>query len=318
MNIEQSKNTQVNSDEVWKQIPGFAPEYYASNTGLVRVNSRVHSSGYTSPAKILSACAGRGGYSYVTVRDLSEVKKVVRVCKLVALSFLPNPDNLPLLKHKDGNPKNNFVGNIEWSKRSKMSKEEKNAYCRHRWKTDSKYRQRHTATVAAYARRPDVREKTRARAREKYRSDSEYRLKMRGKHKKFMEGYRKLPRVKLKIKEMGRRWLKKPENYLKHKLRWYVQDIFRKTKKRKKHGEALRLLGCTIREFKAHLESKFTEGMSWENRGKWHLDHVAPLSSFNLTKLEDRQKAFHWSNYQPLWAKDNLSKGAKLAWRGTS
>lgn len=318
MKIEQVENPPASSNEVWKQIPGFAPEYYVSDTGLLWVRSRVRANGRVLPAKLLSTCAGNDGHLFATVRSVSGDEKMVRVCKLVASAFLRNSANLPLLKHIDGNLNNNRVSNLEWSKRSKMSKEERNAYCRHKWKTDSEYRKKHLESVSAYAQRPDVREKTRVRARERYRSDPEYRLKMYGKHKKFMEEYRKLPRVKLKIKEMGRRWLKKPENYLKLKLRWFVQDIFRKTKKQKKHGEALRLLGCTVGEFKAHLESKFAKGMSWENRGKWHLDHVKPLSSFNLMVLEDRQKAFHWSNYQPLWAEDNLSKGAKLEWRGTS
>lgn len=74
------------------------------------------------------------------------------------------------------------------------------------------------------------------------------------------------------------------------------------------------LLGCSIQELKLHLESKFKQGMSWDNynyRG-WHIDHIKPCASFDLTKLEEQKKCFHYTNMQPLWAFENLSKGAKL------
>jgi len=70
------------------------------------------------------------------------------------------------------------------------------------------------------------------------------------------------------------------------------------------------LLGCSIDEFKKHLESLFKEGMSWDNYGRygWHIDHIIPCNSFNLEHLEDQKKCFHYSNMQPLWAKENHSK----------
>jgi hypothetical protein len=81
------------------------------------------------------------------------------------------------------------------------------------------------------------------------------------------------------------------------------------------HGVAVRDLGCSIAELKTHLETLFQEGMTWENYGRWHIDHKTPLSAFDLTKTDQVLLACHWSNLQPLWARDNLSKGAKTLWQ---
>ena len=81
----------------------------------------------------------------------------------------------------------------------------------------------------------------------------------------------------------------------------------------KKHGNTMELTGCSKDDLYAHLESKFTDEMTWENYGKWHIDHIKPCASFDLTKVEEQQKCFHWTNLQPLWAIDNMRKGAKYA-----
>ena len=73
----------------------------------------------------------------------------------------------------------------------------------------------------------------------------------------------------------------------------------------------MELVGCSIDELKKHLEIKFKKGMSWNNYGKWHVDHVVPVDFFDLTKIEEQKKCFHYSNLQPLWAQDNLKKGGK-------
>jgi len=71
------------------------------------------------------------------------------------------------------------------------------------------------------------------------------------------------------------------------------------------------LVGCSVVELKKHLESKFTEGMTWENYGQWHIDHIRQCASFNLEDPEEQKKCFHWTNLQPLWAADNLKKSDK-------
>jgi len=81
----------------------------------------------------------------------------------------------------------------------------------------------------------------------------------------------------------------------------------------KKCRSAIKYLGCTIEEFKLHLEKQFSEGMTWKNWGKngWHIDHKIPLAKFDLSNETELVKACHYTNLQPLWALDNLRKGAK-------
>ena len=76
-------------------------------------------------------------------------------------------------------------------------------------------------------------------------------------------------------------------------------------------GSAVRDLGCTIEELKLYLAAKFQPGMSWENWSfaGWHIDHIRPLASFDLTDSAQFKLAVHYTNLQPLWAKDNFSKG---------
>ena len=82
--------------------------------------------------------------------------------------------------------------------------------------------------------------------------------------------------------------------------------------KKYKSGSAVRDLGCSIPEFKKFISEKFQLGMSWENYGKWHLDHIKPLSLFDLTNREEFLKACYFTNYQPLWASDNIIKGSNF------
>lgn len=72
------------------------------------------------------------------------------------------------------------------------------------------------------------------------------------------------------------------------------------------------VIGCTPQFLKEHLESQFKDGMSWDNYGfyGWHIDHIIPLSS--AKNEEELYKLCHYTNLQPLWAKENLSKGSKI------
>ena len=71
------------------------------------------------------------------------------------------------------------------------------------------------------------------------------------------------------------------------------------------------IVGCTMAELKQHLEEQFEPGMSWEpgKRYLWHIDHIKPCDLFDHNDIEQVKECWHWSNLQPLWAKDNLQKG---------
>ena len=98
-----------------------------------------------------------------------------------------------------------------------------------------------------------------------------------------------------------------------YKLRLNLRRRMGKLLRGWKSGSAVRDLGCTVPELRKHLESKFKEGMSWDNYGKgWHIDHIVPLVSFNLKDREQFLKACHYTNLQPLWAQENLIKSGKI------
>ena len=80
-----------------------------------------------------------------------------------------------------------------------------------------------------------------------------------------------------------------------------------------KDSTTMKLTGCSKDTLISHLECQFTEGMTWENYGYygWHIDHIRPCISFDLTLDGEQKKCFHYSNLQPLWAKDNLTKSDK-------
>lgn len=90
---------------------------------------------------------------------------------------------------------------------------------------------------------------------------------------------------------------------LRNRLRSALRDNLRT-------GSAIDNLGCSVDTLKQYLESKFQPGMTWENYGPkgWHIDHIKPLASFDLTDVKQLKIACHYTNLQPLWAKDNLKK----------
>jgi len=96
---------------------------------------------------------------------------------------------------------------------------------------------------------------------------------------------------------------------LRDRLRSRLHDILRSKKGSVRTTE---ILGCSVNFLRGYLESKFSEGMTWENYGEWHVDHIVPCSFFDLTDTKNHRICFNYRNLQSLWAKENLSKNDKL------
>jgi hypothetical protein len=80
-----------------------------------------------------------------------------------------------------------------------------------------------------------------------------------------------------------------------------------------KSNRTVALVGCSASQLFLYIESLFLDGMSWKNRDQWHIDHIIPLAKFDLSDPTQQAAAFHYTNLQPLWAKDNLRKSDKVA-----
>ena len=128
-----------------------------------------------------------------------------------------------------------------------------------------------------------------------------------------------------KVKQDSVKWkAENPEKFKEHqrkqrstphdKLRKAVSNAFKRIGQNKP-TDTLKLLGCTWEEAKAHIESLFQEGMTWENHGrgdgKWQIDHIRPVASFKGASEEELKQMNHIFNLQPLWAIDNIKKGDK-------
>lgn len=105
------------------------------------------------------------------------------------------------------------------------------------------------------------------------------------------------------------RYKKEPMYKFKYLLR---RRIYKALNGLTKGSTTIDLLGCSIECAKEYLENKFEPGMTWKNWGEWHLDHIKLLVSFDLSIKEQLKEACNYTNLQPLWASDNLSKGSRL------
>jgi hypothetical protein len=130
------------------------------------------------------------------------------------------------------------------------------------------------------------------------------------KRKEYKVEYRKQNRDSINAYRRRRRSveMQSPVNRLRESLR----SRFRKKVKSGSVGRYVDFIGCTIGQLKSHLESQFKEGMNWGNYGRWHIDHIIPVCAFDLTDHKAVSRCFHYTNLQPLWAVDNLLKGANL------
>lgn len=117
-----------------------------------------------------------------------------------------------------------------------------------------------------------------------------------------------------KVKDAERKYQAKPENKVVRNLRRRVRAII---KGRGYSATAIiKGIGCTRSELIAHIESQFEPGMTWDNYGHWHIDHIVPLASGKCdcfdTTVANLSRLNHYTNLQPLWAEDNIRKSDVL------
>lgn len=146
-------------------------------------------------------------------------------------------------------------------------------------------------------------------------------------NKKYYKENRK--KILIYQKEYIKNNKKKVEEYKKHNYDINMHDMAFKVMYRTKTriSKAMQnvtrvlstkeLIGCTNNELKKYLESQFRDGMNWRNYGfkGWHIDHIKPCASYNLTDPEQQKACFHYSNLQPLWWYENNAKRTKLNYR---
>jgi len=129
------------------------------------------------------------------------------------------------------------------------------------------------------------------------------------KHKKYRDSHKKELALYFRLKR------KKDINF---KIAQSLRNrIGMALKQNNKKSSTHKLLGCSISELKTYLENQFQEGMSWENYGRkkgkkcWEIDHIIPCAKFDLSKFSQQFECFNYQNLQPLWRKENMSKGSK-------
>ncbi len=126
------------------------------------------------------------------------------------------------------------------------------------------------------------------------------------------ENWRKNNIERVRAQARLRRRNRNPQRRLSDAISCGIRDALKGNKNRK-HWEDL--VGYIANQLRQHLEQKFTDGMTWENYGKWHVDHIIPQSSFVYNSPNDVEFKMCWrlENLQPLWAKDNKTKSNKLS-----
>lgn len=128
------------------------------------------------------------------------------------------------------------------------------------------------------------------------------------KKKRYAEDADYAEKVKNKNKKSASIRMKTDINFYRRKLSSIL--INQALKKNQKTGKIIDALGCSVPDLKNHLEAQFKDGMSWNNYGRfgWHIDHIIPLSKFNLVNEKEFIEANNYKNLQPLWWQDNLEK----------
>jgi hypothetical protein len=126
--------------------------------------------------------------------------------------------------------------------------------------------------------------------------------KQKDSEKKYIENNKE--KIKLKWKNDGKKINKRIRDALNKRIK---QSLFSK-----KNNNTFSYIGCDIEILQKWFEFCFEDNMSWDNYGEWHIDHIKPCYTFDLSKDEDIKQCFNWKNIRPCWAKDNLEKSNKI------
>jgi len=127
----------------------------------------------------------------------------------------------------------------------------------------------------------------------------------------YSKEWRKRNKLKYNMSRLKRQHERAHEDFY-FKFNRYISAVIRRALNYKKNSVRVAdCLGYPIERLKEHIENKFQPGMSWGNHGKWHIDHIIPISLWEYKKSTDREFKQCWAlcNLQPLWAEDNLKKG---------
>ena len=164
------------------------------------------------------------------------------------------------------------------------------------------YRQKNKEKVAAYKREYQQNNKEKIAA-----YNREYRQKNKEEIAAYFREYRQENKEKVAAYFRQRRRLD-PEFNLLCRLRKRMYKAVKAAGLDKKCASSIELLGISPQGLKEWLEAQFTDGMTWENRSDWHVDHIIPCDAFDLTVDQNQRICFWYKNLQPLWDKDNLQK----------
>lgn len=132
--------------------------------------------------------------------------------------------------------------------------------------------------------------------------------------REYSQGY--IKRIRKEEPEKYQKLLKKKVKFRQTNLHAQLSGNMRSRinnalKGNPKAGTTENLVGCSYKDFRKHLEKQFDDKMNWENRGKWHVEHIIPCAAFNLQRPEEQRRCFNWRNLQPMWEQQNLEKGNK-------
>lgn len=176
-----------------------------------------------------------------------------------------------------------------------------------RYASDPEYRREHiNKSMAHHKKHPEQQKK----AMSKWLSKPGSREKSRAATKAWVN----TPEGRKKRREITARYIATPNGAIINRVRSRMAVALKRGYI--KSGRTLELLGCSIQEFRIHLEKQFEQGMSWNNMGSWEIDHRVPLSAFNLADPEQQRLGFNFHNCKPMWKKHNRAKSDFITHEG--